>query len=85
MNFIKVTEQDSNHNDLEKKSVKELVKLMHHEDNNALNAVQKVLPEAVLQGKRPEDHMSVAYGNMMGLIIEALKEMEKKIEKLEGK
>ena len=45
MNFIKVTEQDSNHNDLEKKSVKELVKLMHHEDNNALNAVQKVLPE----------------------------------------
>ena len=45
MDFIKVTEQDSNHNHLEKKSVKELVESMHEEDNNALNAVQKVLPE----------------------------------------
>ena len=45
MSFTKVTEQDSNHDDLEKKSVKELVKSMHEEDNNALNAVQKVLPE----------------------------------------
>ena len=47
--------------------------------------VLKVLPEAVLQGKKPEDHMSVAYGNMMGLVIEALKEMEMKIKKLEEK
>ena len=45
MNFIKITEQDSNHNDLEKKSVKDLVDCMHKEDNNALDAVQKVLPE----------------------------------------
>ena len=45
MDFIKVTEQDSNHNDLEKKSVKELVELMHHEDNNALTAIKKVLEE----------------------------------------
>ena len=45
MDFIKITEQDSNHNDLEKKSVKDLVELMHKEDNNALEAVQKVLPE----------------------------------------
>ncbi len=45
MSFTKVTEQDSNHNDLEKKSVKELVEAMHEEDNNALNAIQKVLPE----------------------------------------
>ena len=47
--------------------------------------VLKVLPEAVLKGKTPEDHMSVAYGNMMGLVIEALKEMEMKIKKLEEK
>ena len=47
--------------------------------------VLKVLPEAVLKGKTPEDHMSVAYGNMMGLVIEALKEMEMKIQKLEEK
>ena len=45
MDFIKITEQDSNHNDLEKKSVKDLVESMHKEDNNALDAVQKVLPE----------------------------------------
>ena len=45
MDFIKITEQDSNHNDLEKKSVRDLVESMHKEDNNALEAVQKVLPE----------------------------------------
>ena len=39
MDFIKITEQDSNHNDLEKKSVKDLVECMHKEDNNALDAV----------------------------------------------
>ena len=45
MDFIKITEQDSNHNDLEKKSVRDLVESMHKEDNNALDAVQKVLPK----------------------------------------
>ena len=45
MSFYKVTEQESNHKDLEKKSVSELVKAMHEEDNNALNAVNKVLPD----------------------------------------
>ena len=45
MDFIKITEQDSNHNDLEKKSVKDLVDCMHKEDNNALDAVKKVLPK----------------------------------------
>ena len=45
MDFIKITEQDSNHNDLEKKSVRDLVESMHKEDNNALDAVEKVLPE----------------------------------------
>ena len=45
MDFMKITEQDSNHNDLEKKSVRDLVESMHKEDNNALDAVQKVLPE----------------------------------------
>ena len=45
MKFIKVTEQESNHKDLEKKSVIELVNAMHEEDNNALKAVNKVLPK----------------------------------------
>ena len=44
MNFIKITEQESNHKDLEKKSVIELLKAMHQEDKNALNAVNVVLP-----------------------------------------
>ena len=47
MSFYKVTEQESNHKDLEKKSVSELVKAMHEEDNNALKAVNKVLPNVV--------------------------------------
>ena len=45
MDFIKITEQDYNHNDLEKKSVRDLVESMHKEDKNALDAVQKVLPK----------------------------------------
>ncbi len=44
MSFYKVTEQESNHKDLEKKSVSELVNAMHQEDNNALRAINKVLP-----------------------------------------
>ena len=45
MEFIKITEQESNHKDLEKKSVVDLVNAMHEEDNNALKAVHKVLPK----------------------------------------
>ena len=45
MSFYKVTEQESNHKDLEKKSVSELVNAMHEEDNNALKAINKVLPD----------------------------------------
>ena len=45
MSFYKVTEQESNHKELEKKSVIELVRAMHEEDNNALKAVNKVLPD----------------------------------------
>ena len=37
MKFIKVTEQDSNHKDLEKKSITELVAAMHSEASNIWN------------------------------------------------
>jgi N-acetylmuramic acid 6-phosphate etherase len=47
MDFIKVTEQESNHKDLQKKTVFELVNAMHEEDNNALKAVNKVLPNVI--------------------------------------
>jgi len=46
--------------------------------------VLTVLPEAVVLGDTSEDTMSVAYGNMMGLMIEAIKELEAKVEKLEN-
>ena len=39
MSFYKLTEQVSNHKNLEKKSVSELVNAMHDEVNNALKAV----------------------------------------------
>lgn len=42
--------------------------------------VQKVLPEAVMEG----EHLSVAYGNLMGLLVEAVKELTARVEKLEG-
>ena len=47
MDFIKVTEQESNHKDLQKKTVSELVNAMHEEDNNALKAVNNVLPNVI--------------------------------------
>ncbi len=43
--------------------------------------VQRVLPEAVLDG----EHLSVAYGNLMGLMVEAIKELSAKVEALEGR
>ena len=49
--------------------------------------LEKVLPEAVyttenLEGK---EHLSIRYGNTVGLLVEAIKELSAKIEKLEGK
>ena len=43
--------------------------------------VKKVLPEAVVE----DEYLSVAYGNMMGLIVEAIKELNTKIDKLGSK
>jgi hypothetical protein len=43
--------------------------------------VQEVIPEAVMTN--PETgYLSVAYGNMMGLIIEAIKELDAKIDRI---
>ena len=43
--------------------------------------LQKVLPEAVIQG---DEYMSVAYGNLVGLLIEAIKELKTEIDELKG-
>jgi len=47
--------------------------------------LEKVLPEAVVQGKTPEDLKSVAYGNIVGLLIEGIKEQQETIEELESR
>ena len=41
--------------------------------------VEKVLPEVVLEG---EEYKSVAYGNIVGVLIEAVKELTKEVEEL---
>ena len=43
MIFQKITEADSHHNDLELKSIRELLQGIHQEDQNAVNAVGNVL------------------------------------------
>ncbi len=45
MSFIKTTEQDSNHNHLEKMSVSELLKNINKEDKTVPFAVEKALPQ----------------------------------------
>jgi N-acetylmuramic acid 6-phosphate etherase len=45
MAFEKITEQDSHHQDLEKKSLRELIEGMQQEDTAAVAALGKVLPE----------------------------------------
>ena len=43
--------------------------------------VQEVLPEVVTEDEN--GYMSVAYGNMVGLLVEAIKELNSKIDALE--
>jgi hypothetical protein len=44
--------------------------------------VQKVLPEAVIDSG---EHLAVAYGNMVGLLIEAIKQQQAQIDELKAK
>ncbi|RXG23203.1 N-acetylmuramic acid 6-phosphate etherase [Leeuwenhoekiella aequorea] len=45
MSFTKVTEQDSNHSDLETKSISELLSAINNEDKTVPYAVEKALPQ----------------------------------------
>ena len=56
--------------------------------------LEKVLPEAVytaktlgdhLKDEKEEEHLAINYGNTVGLLVEAIKELSAKIEKLENK
>jgi len=44
MDFNKITENESNHNDLENKSVHELLTLINQEDKKVSNAIQQIIP-----------------------------------------
>lgn len=44
MSFIKVTEQDSNHQNIERKSTIEVLQLINKEDQTVAHAVEKVIP-----------------------------------------
>jgi hypothetical protein len=45
----------------------------------------EVIPEVVHQGTGADDTLSVAYGNLVGVLIEAIKELEARVAELEGK
>ena len=47
--------------------------------------VQAVLPEAVMEGNDEDKTLSVAYGNLVGLLVEAIKELSTKVKLLEAK
>jgi len=50
--------------------------------------VQEVLPEVIVNNVDPdsgEETLSVAYGNMIGLLVEAIKELKAEVEELKGK
>ena len=48
MNFKKITESDSNYNNLELKSTKELVNIINNEDMTVASAVKKTLPNLTI-------------------------------------
>ena len=47
--------------------------------------MQEVMPEAVVTDDTEDKYLSVAYGNLVGVLIEAVKELSDKVEKLEAK
>ena len=47
--------------------------------------VQKVLPEAIIVLNDPRKTLTVAYGNLVGLLIEAIKELKAEVDTLKNK
>ena len=45
MSFKKITESDSNYNDLEKKSIEEIIEIINNEDKSVAYSIEKVLPK----------------------------------------
>ena len=47
--------------------------------------IEKIIPEVVREDKSEEKIKSVAYGNMVGVLIEAIKELKSEVEQLKNK
>ena len=47
--------------------------------------MQEVMPEVVVTDDTEDKHLSVAYGNLVGVLIEAVKELSDKVEELEDR
>ena len=50
--------------------------------------LEKVLPEAVYTAEdleTKEEHLAIRYGNTVGLLVEAIKELEARVKELEDK
>jgi hypothetical protein len=45
--------------------------------------IEKIIPEVVFEDN--DGKKSVAYGNIVGLLIEAIKELNQKVDRLENK
>jgi lipopolysaccharide biosynthesis protein len=56
-----------------------------HETGVIAQEIQKVLPQLVHEANDDMKTLSVAYGNIVGVLIEAVKELTEKVNKLEGK
>ena len=46
--------------------------------------MKEVLPEVVMEREGEDQYMSVNYGNIVGVLIEAIKELKEEIEVLKG-
>ena len=46
--------------------------------------MKEVLPEVVMEASSDDEFMSVSYGNIVGVLIEAIKELKAEIEELKG-
>jgi len=47
--------------------------------------MRTVLPEVIEEPTRDDGYLSVAYGNLVGVLIEAVKELSERVKELEAK
>jgi hypothetical protein len=67
--------------------VAQLRGVTYHKDGNPglgviAQEVREILPELVAEGEDANKTLSVAYGNMVGVLIEAIKELKAEVDEL---